>query len=122
MRAFIVSALLVILTGCTSAPRGTGAKSSIVDDYIFSQNSRYAGRPLRVLADGGNLFVLLEGHKMPLKPEGDHYRFTTGDKVWNKDRTVKVLEWFIIAYDPDRQQYYMGSPENTEWQQYLTRK
>ena len=39
--------------------------------------------------------------------------------VWNADKTAKELEWFIIAYDANRKQYYLGAPENMEWRQYL---
>jgi len=59
---------------------------------------------------------------MDLKPEGDQFRFTTGDVVWNKDKTGKVLEWFMIAYDSNTQQYYLGSPDYPKWRQYLIKK
>jgi len=119
MRELIVCTALAVLAGCTAATSQVRGKSEIVGEYTFSKDSRYAGRPLIVRTEGRDLFVILERHKMALTFEDRHYRFTTGDKVWNEDKTAKELEWFIIAHDADRKQYYVGSPKNTKWRQYL---
>ena len=119
MRILIVCIALAVLTGCTATRPQAEGRSTVAGEYTFSKDSRYAGRPLTVEAEGDALFVVLEGHRAALTPEGSHYRFTTGDKVWNENQTAKELEWFIIAYDVDRKQHYMGSPQNTQWRQYL---
>jgi len=67
------------------------------------------------------LFVVLEGHRIKLIPEKDRFKFTTGDMVWNKDKSGKELEWFTIEYDKKRNQLFMGSPDNPEWKLYLVR-
>jgi hypothetical protein len=121
MRVLIFCTALAVLTGCAATPRQAGGKSEVAGEYTFAKGSRYAGRPLVVRAEGDDLFVIVEGHKTALTTEAGHYRFTTGDKVWNENRTATKLEWFIIAYDADRKQYYLGSPKDTKWRQYLNR-
>jgi hypothetical protein len=120
--AIIVCLLTIALSGCNSGNEDTSTKKTITGDYVFSEDSKYAGRPLQILAEGDDLFVVLEGHKKDLTPDADIFRFTTGDMTWNKDRTAKKLEWFLIAHDPERKQYYMGSPKNPQWKQYLTKQ
>jgi hypothetical protein len=96
-----------------------GAFDPWIGRYKFAQDSKSAGKPLDIIRGEQGFSILLEGRKFALEQEGDHFRFTTGDMVWNKDRTSRELEWFIIAYDPDRQQFYMGAPDNPQWRQYL---
>ena len=121
MRPLIICTVLALLTGCTATTSQVGGDTAVAGQYTFSKDSRYSGRPLAVQAEGDDLFVILEGHKTALTPRANHYRFTTGDKVWNEARTAKELEWFIIAYDAGRKQYYMSSPKNTKWRQYLNK-
>ena len=122
MRALVLIAAGVVLAGCGSMPNGAASRKSIVGEYKFSEDSRYAGRPFKVIREGTGMFVILEGGKFRLNEEADRYRFTTGDMVWNKDRTRKELEWFTIAFDQERNQYFMGAPGNPKWRQYLDRQ
>jgi len=113
--------LTTALSGCDSNNEDTSTKETITGAYVFSEDSKYAGKPFQILAEEEGLFVVIEGNKKDLTSDADIFRFTTGDMVWNKDRTAEELEWFLIAHDPDRKQYYMGSHDNTQWRQYLTK-
>jgi len=121
-RVIVICILATALIGCKSSDVKTSTEKAIAGDYVFSQDSRYSGKPVQILEEENSMFIEMEGSKMDLKPDDDNFRFTTGDMVWNKDRTAKVLEWFLIAYDSDKKQYYMGSPDNSQWRQYLTKK
>ncbi|MCF7954514.1 MAG: hypothetical protein K9M75_01810 [Phycisphaerae bacterium] len=120
-RTIIICILTIALTGCTSSNLETTEKA-ITGDYVFSQDSKYSGKPVKILAEGNDLFIEMEGLKTELKPDGQNFRFTTGDMVWNRDKTAKIQEWFLIAYDSEKEQYYLGSPDNSQWRQYLIRK
>ncbi len=120
----LISALFALsfLVGCASKSSDFASTDSIIGDYTFASDSEYAGGTLEIGEEEGSLFIILEGHRMDLKPKDDHFRFTTGDEVWNKEETEKVMEWFIIAYDPNKKQYYLGSPDDSKWCQYLIKK
>jgi hypothetical protein len=120
--AIIVCILTIALSGCNSGIKDTWLKMGITGAYVFSEDSKYAGKSLQILAEGDSLFVYMESHKTELLPDAGNFRFTTGDMNWNEDKTAKELEWFLIAHDPDRKQYYMGSTDNPQWKQYLTKQ
>jgi hypothetical protein len=122
MRGLVLRVAVVVLGGCTSIPTGTANHQRIVGEYKFSENSRYTGRPFKVIREGGDVFVILEGAKFRLYEQADHCRFTTGDMVWNEDRTRKDPEWFTIAFDQERNHYFIGAPGNPKWRQYLDRQ
>lgn len=122
MRAVVLIAAGAVLAGCDSIPNRAASCRSIFGEYKFSEDSRYADRPLEVIREGTDMFVTLEGGKFRLHEQADYYRFTTGDMVWNKDRTKKELEWFTTAFDQERNQYFMGAPGTPKWRQCLDRQ
>jgi len=89
--------------------------------YVFSQDSKYADKPVDIVADGNQLYIELEGHKAVLQKQANYYRFTTGDRVLRPDRAGIELEWFLICFDRERNLWYMGSADNSNWRQYLTK-
>ncbi len=86
-----------------------------------TQPDRFEEKPLQIVQREDMLFIILEGHEAPLEQYETGWRFTTGDIVWNKDRTGKELEWFYLGYDEGKKVPYLYDKDAPEDRLYLER-
>jgi len=107
---------LAFMPACHNSPESNTTPAiggdSLIGNYAFADDSQWPGKPLTIFCADLGLMVRLDNHTMPLEKDGAYWKFTTGDRIADRDSPGGYrLEWFLIGIDDSTSKVFFSAPE-----------